>query len=117
MGLVARFRRCLAVFTLCLGSSLAVGSAMSEDCPETGVRIYVDAAGVITVNGHVVSAADLSHVLISLKPAPTEVCYSRANAQGEPPPGATAVMEAIISLRLPVALYTDGTFKTRVKLK
>ena len=90
---------------------------MSEECPDSGVRIYLDAAGVITVNGHIVPAAGLPQTLASLKPQPTEVCYSRANAQGEPPPGAMAVMEAIIALRLPVGFYPDGTFKTRVKLK
>ena len=114
---VARLWRSLSVLTLCLAPSVTLGNAMSEGCPDSGVRIYLDAAGVITVNGHVVPPADLPQALASLKPQPTEVCYSRANAQGEPPPGAMAVMEAIIALRLPVSLYTDGTFKTRVNLK
>jgi hypothetical protein len=77
----------------------------------------VDAAGVITVNGEVVPAADLRVALASLKPQPTEICYSRANLQGEPPPEVMAVMKAIIAWGLPVGFYTDGTFKTRVKLK
>ena len=123
MALAARFRvvarlwRSLSVLTLCLAPSVTLGNAISEGCPDSGVRIYLDAAGVITVNGHVVPPADLPQALASLKPQPTEVCYSRANAQREPPPGAMAVMEAIIALRLPVGFYTDGTFKTRVKLK
>jgi len=112
-----RFRRCLTLVALCLTSSIALGDAMSDGCPDSGVRIYVDAAGTITVNGQIVRAADLPQALASLKPHPTEVCYSRANPEGEPPAESMAVMEAIIALRLPVGFYTDGTFKTRVKLK
>ena len=121
MGLVARFRLLArlrpSALALCLAASIAMGDAMSEECPASGVRIYVDAAGAITVNGQVVLAANLRQSLASLKPQPTVVCYSRANAQGEPPPEAMAVMEAIIALRLPVGFYTDETFKTPVKLK
>jgi hypothetical protein len=76
----------------------------------------VDGAGVITVNGRAALPADLRQVLAALKPAPTEVCYSRANPHGEPPPHAMAAMEAIAGLRLPIAFYTDASFETRVKL-
>jgi hypothetical protein len=124
MPAVARFlsagrcrRSCLTLVALCLTSSIALGDAMSDGCPDSGVRIYVDAAGTITVNGQIVRAADLPQALASLKPHPTEVCYSRANPQGEPRPESIAVMEAIVALRLPVGFYTDGTFKTRVKPK
>jgi hypothetical protein len=75
----------------------------------------MDGVGVITVNGQVVSVADLSRTLASLKPRPTEVCYSRANAQGEPPPEVMPVIQAIMALGAPVSFYTDKTFKTRAK--
>jgi hypothetical protein len=75
----------------------------------------VDGAGVITVNGQVASVADLPQTLSSLKPRPTEVCYSRANATGQPPPEVMAVIQAIMALRVPLSFYTDKTFKTRVK--
>jgi hypothetical protein len=117
MGLIARFSLCAPALALCIGTPVALGNTMTDACPESGVRIYVDGAGVITVNGHLVPAANLSAALASLRPKPTEVCYSRANAQGEPPPGAMEVMAAVVSLQLPVSFYTDGTFKTRVKLK
>jgi len=119
---VARFyavvllRRSLWALTLCIASSGVLGDTKSEGCPESGVRIYVDASGVVTVNGRAVPASRLPQTLASLMPQPTEVCYSRANAQSEPPPNAMAVMEAVASLRLPVAFYTDGTFTRRVKL-
>jgi len=89
---------------------------MSEACPDSAVRIVVDSSGVITVNGRAVLAADLRSALAALKPAPTEVCYSRANPHREPPPHAMEAMEAIAGLGLPIAFYTDGTFETRVKL-
>jgi hypothetical protein len=111
--------RSLAILVLYLASSLVTGvsQTMSEGCPDSGVRIYVDDRGVITVNGQIVRPADLRQALASLKPPPTEVCYSRAKPQGEPPPEATVAIEAIIALRLPVAFYTDGTFRKRVKLQ
>ena len=117
MGLIVKLGLCAPTLALCAASSVALGDPVSDECPASGVRIYVDASGAITVNGQVVPAADLPHALASLKPHPTEVCYSRAKQQGEPPAGAMRVMEAIVSLSLPVAFYTDGTFRTRVKLK
>jgi hypothetical protein len=105
----------LTISVLWLASSIALGNATSAGCPDSAVRIYVDGVGVITVNGRVVSVADLSQTLSSLKPRPTEVCYSRASAQGEPPPEVMPVIQAIMALRVPVSFYTDKTFKTRVK--
>jgi hypothetical protein len=75
----------------------------------------VDGAGVITVNGQVASVTNLPQTLSSLKPRPPEVCYSRANAQGEAPPQVMEVIQAIMALRVPVSFYTDKTFKTRAK--
>jgi len=105
----------LTISVLWLASSIALGNAASEGCPDSAVRIYVDGVGVITVNGQVVSVAHLSQTLSSLKPRPTEVCYSRANAQGEAPPEVMPVIQAIMALRVPVSFYTDKTFKTRAK--
>jgi hypothetical protein len=90
---------------------------MAEGCPDSGVDIYLNASGVVTVNGRAVPVADLKQMLAALKPTPTEVCYSRANPEGEPPPQEKAVMDAIVGLRLPVGFYTDSTFKARVKLR
>jgi hypothetical protein len=122
MALLATFRTIaefgrsrLTISVLWLVSSIALGNTTSEGCPDSAVRIYVDGAGAITVNGQVASVADLPQTLSSLKPPPTEVCYSRANAQGNPPPEVMAVIQAIMALRVPVSFYTDRTFKTRVK--
>jgi hypothetical protein len=112
---IAVRRGCLTISVLLLVSSIVAGNATSEGCPGSAVRIYVDSAGVITVNGQIASVADLPQTLSSLKPRPTEVCYSRADAQGEPPPEVMAVIQAIMALRVPVSFYTDKTFKTRVK--
>ena len=122
MALLGRFRSaaelgrsCLTTSVLWFLSTIVLGNATSEGCPDSAVRIYVDGAGVITVNGQVASVADLPQTLSSLKPRPTEVCYSRANAQGEAPPEVMAVIQAIMALQVPVSFYTDKTFKTRVK--
>lgn|SRR5215472_5940668 len=113
---IAEFRRsCLTISVLWLVSSIVLGNATSEGCPDSAVRIHVDGAGVITVNGQVVSVADLPETLSSLKPRPTEACYSRANAQGEPPAEVMAAIKAIMALQVPVSFYTDKTFKTRAK--
>ena len=113
---IAEFRRsCLAISVLWLASSIVLGNATSEGCPDSAVRIYVDGAGVVTVNGRVVGVADLSETLSSLKPRPTEVCYSRANAEGEPPAAVMDVIKAIMTLRVPVGFYTDKSFKTRAQ--
>ena len=110
------FRRsCLTIAVLLLASSVVLGNSSSEDCPDSAARIYMDGVGVIAVNGQVVSVADLPQTLSSLKPRPTEVCYSRANVQGEPPPAVMAVIQAIMALHVPVSFYTDKSFKTRVK--
>ena len=112
---IAVGRSCLTISVLLLVSSIVQGNATSEGCPDSAVRIYLDSAGVITVNGQITSVADLRHTLSSLEPHPTEVCYSRADAQGEPPPEVKAVIQAIMALRVPVSFYTDNTFRTRVK--
>ena len=105
----------LTISVLWLASAIALGNATSEGCPDSAARIYVDSTGVVTVNGQVASVADLSETLSALKPRPTEVCYSRVNAPGEPPAEVMAVIKAIMALRVPVSFYTDKTFKTRAK--
>jgi hypothetical protein len=83
-------------------------------CPERGAKVFVSASGVITLNGRMIAAADLTRALAELDPRPPVVCYSRDNPQGEPPPGAMAAMEAIIAAGLPIALFTDATFSLRL---
>lgn len=108
----------LAVLALLTLSRVSFGeSAMGSGCPESGVRIYLDRHGTVTVNGGAVALEKLASVLAAIQPRPTVVCYSREDAQQEPPAQYQAVIEAIMALRLPVGLFTDNTFKTPVSMK
>ena len=113
---MAPLRRNCLFAALCLASSVALGDPTFEGCPDSAVRIYLDVAGFITVNGHVVRAADLSQAVISLKPSPSAVCFAPVDPLSQPSPEAVAVIKAIIALRLPTLFYTDGTFTERVRL-
>ena len=122
MTLVARFRigariwrRLLPLLTLYLASSMALANTQSDSCPASAVRIYLDDAGFIRVNGGVVPASLLKEVLASLNPKPTEVCFAPAYPKAAP--AAVAVQDASIALGLPVSYYLDLTYKTRVNLK
>jgi hypothetical protein len=94
---------------------ISQGVAMSNGCPKSGAKIFLSADGIVTLNGRKVDAAQLKNALLSLSPKPTMVCYSREAPQGEPPPAMPAVLDAIMAMRLPIGLFTDGTFTVPVK--
>ncbi len=89
----------------------------SDGCPDSGARIYMSTDGNVQLQGKAVSVADLARELQQLKPGLTEICYSREDPQGEPPPGMTNVLDAIAAQRLPVSFYTDSSFLQRVRLQ
>jgi hypothetical protein len=112
-------RRAATTAFAVLSTFLVLAPVLAADpvaCPTTGVRIYLTAQGVVTLNGQKVNASKLKDMLGSLKPKPTLVCYSRDNPGGEPHPVVEVVMNAIASARLPVGMFTDSTFRTQVKL-
>jgi hypothetical protein len=88
---------------------------MSNSCPESGARVYLAENGVVTLNGRKVEAARLQDALKALSPRPTVVCYSRENPDSEPHQSMSIVLDAIISMNLPVGLFTDSTFTTPLK--
>jgi hypothetical protein len=45
------------------------------------------------------------------------ICYSRENPAGEPHPTMQVVLDAMVSSRFPIGLFTDATFKTAVKVQ
>jgi hypothetical protein len=92
-------------------SSTALGAA-SGACPSTGARIFITSAGVVSLNGKQIPASALKDALAGITPRPTLICYSRQNATGEPPPAMQVVLDAIISMKLPISFFTDGTFAT-----
>jgi len=79
------------------------------------IKIYVDEKGLITSNGNSISLEELDSSLSKLMTNKGSVYYSRANGQGEPPPGAMKVIDLVIKYSLPIRMYTDKTFTEVVK--
>jgi hypothetical protein len=106
----------LLALSLCAGSRVCFGGdTINRACPESGVRIYLDRHGKVTVNGKAVSVESLGGTLAAIQPRPTVICYARDAPQLEPPAQASVVMATMISLRLPIGIFTDNTFKTPVR--
>lgn len=98
-----------------LGLTQALG-AESTACPAAGARVFLFASGVVSLNGQVVEVSKLKAALDGLRPKPTVICYSRGSTKGEPPASMVLVLDTIISTRLPIGFYTDGSFEERVEL-
>jgi hypothetical protein len=106
--------RAAILLALILGAAPAFG-AEAPSCPSTGTRVFLTTQGVVTLNGQKIDASKLQGALKALKPRPTIICYSRENGTGEPHPSMKTVLDAIMSTKLPIGLFTDSTFKTPVK--
>jgi|SRR6185503_11700867 len=105
---------------IAIASGLFIFSAMSNaqhpgestrDCPSSGARVYVSATGAVSLNGKRVAVTNLQRALEQLDPRPSVICYARDNPEREPHPDALAALEAVMSLRMPIALFRDATFK------
>ena len=88
---------------------------MAAGCPESGAKVFLTVDGQVTLNGRKVQVSHLAAELQALTPKPSVICYSRENPQGESPATMRTVLDAIMSLRLPVGLFTDATFQTPVR--
>ena len=64
----------------------------------------MDRAGTIYLNGRVVTLEELKREFARLKSANGAVWYYRGKPQGEPPPQARAVIQAVIEAKLSVKL-------------
>jgi biopolymer transport protein ExbD len=80
------------------------------------LRVYVDKAGNIIVNGQGSSLADLDDQFKTLKSKNGIVYYSRDNVPGDPPQQSMQVMELVTKYELPVKFYTDKTFTKVVRI-
>jgi hypothetical protein len=65
-------------------------------------KVKVDSAGVIYLNGTLVTIEALKQEFARLKQVNGAVWYYRENPQGQPTPQAMAVIQAIIDAKLPV---------------
>lgn len=70
-------------------------------------KVKVTRAGMIYLNGKLVALEELKREFARLKQASGAVWYYRENPQGEPPPQAMAVVEAIVEAQLPVRLLEE----------
>ena len=73
-------------------------------------KVRVDRTGTIYLNGKIVTIEGLQQELSRLKQGNGAVWYYRENPQGEPPPQAMAVIQAIVDAHLPVRL-TERNFE------
>lgn len=85
--------------------------ANQKSTPE--LEIVVTAAGVIKVEGELVTLEQLSTRLDQVKAANGQVWFYR-DPQGEPHPNAQRVIQLIIDHSLPVMLSTKPDFSTYV---
>ncbi len=86
-------------------------------CPMDGVRVNVDAEGVITVNGIQVELLAVSKYLQQINPAPKLACYSLASTARRPLMAGISVIGDVALLDLPLEVFADNSFNTPVKLK
>jgi hypothetical protein len=96
-------------------SGATAGAVAPLPCPPAGARVAVSVEGVVRLNGVEVSPAALATALRSLVPPPVLVCYYRQPAAGEAQ-AAPDVLDAIMSMRLPVLLFEDTDFARGVPL-
>jgi biopolymer transport protein ExbD len=93
----------MLVVALALAVS-ACRAPKAEMPPGPIAKIFVQTDGTVLLNGKPTTRDNLKKELANLKARNGSVWYSRANLQGDPPPHAMDVMQAIIDARLPVRL-------------
>ncbi|MEE8624716.1 MAG: hypothetical protein V3T19_05195 [Acidiferrobacterales bacterium] len=68
-------------------------------------KVKVTQAGTIYLGGKFVTLGELKQELARLKQVNGTVWYYRDNPQGEPPPQAMAVIQAIVAAKIPVKMH------------
>ncbi len=81
------------------------------------LKVYVNAAGIITANGQITTLPDLEKQMQALKTKNGIVFYSRDNQQADPPQQSIQVMDMVVKYSLPVQFYADSTFTKIVEFK
>ena len=74
------------------------------------MKLRLDGAGGISLNGTPATLAQVRAALAGLKAKNGVVWYYRDAAQAEPPPDAMAVLEAVVDARVPISLSTKPDF-------
>jgi hypothetical protein len=108
----------LALSACSRGPDSGAGVIAPIPCPPAGARVAVSGeGGIVRLNGIEVSPAALAADLRSLAPPPAVVCYYREAATSGGASAAPDVLEAIMSMRLPVLLFEDPDFARGVPLR
>ena len=87
------------------------GNAPDAGCPESGVRIYLDRHGKVTVNGKVVGLENLAGTLAAIEPALRWFAIHATTLNGNLPSGKRC-NGGHHGVRLPIGFFTDKTYKT-----
>ena len=86
----------------------AMASCTSPSKPRTDsgpvAKVFVQLDGTILLNGQPTTLENLKKEFVTLKSQNGSVWYSRANPEGEPPPHAMEVIQAVVDAGLPVRL-------------
>ena len=93
-------------------------------CDHRGVRIYIDREGSLIVNGIAVDPGDTAGLVQrvvqrvrNMDSTPKIACFANATPPAKlPSTAAMMAIEAVAELRLPLVVYTDGTFVNPVQL-
>lgn len=75
--------------------------------PTPIAKVKVDRLGTIYLDGNEVSLEELKQAFARLKEVDGAVWYHRENPEGEPPPQAMAVVEAVVEAHLPIRLMEE----------
>jgi hypothetical protein len=100
------------IFLASIGSTAQAQAAVTKPCPETAARVFLMHSGAVTLNGNVVEASLLGKALSSIRPLPSEVCIAQEDAADQSSDLGSFV-EGLIFMKMPVSMYTDGTFIKR----
>ena len=102
----------LLFLAACSRGTAPAGAAALGPCPDAGARLAVSATGQVTLNGAPVAPPALAITLRSLNPPPLLVCYYREAGSA---PAVPAVLDAAMSMRLPVLVFEDAAFSRPAK--
>ncbi len=96
---------CVSIALILIGCAGCANKKFPDSATVTRIKIAQN--GAIVVNGNAASLEDLKKNLEQLKANKGRVRYFRENPQGEPPPEAMRVMQAIVDAGLPLKLCTS----------
>ena len=108
-----RLLRALLLAVVLLASGCASGSdqpaeqTQEQPDPTAIAKVKVDRSGTIYLDGTAVTLDELHQAFARLKQDGGAVWYYREDPEGEPPPQAMDVMQAVVDAQLPIRLMEE----------